>query len=231
MVSPPKIKAGNRSIILPVPVLAVLKKYREIVTSKWMFPSPVNENSPRDPAAVRKRLHTVLERADCKKIRFHDLRCTFVSALLEHGMDIKTLFIIIGHVSSSTTLNIYAHITDEMRRTAAVKIRVSAKPIRRRKSKQHLGNLPQHFPGPQGPAAQGRARAVLPRSTKNPGKAATLLSGWTEKHPRNIYAHSEEECETLLAKMIVEMRTEITAEKEWMRAAAKTGQAERRTGV
>lgn len=37
-------------------------------------------------------------------------------------MDIKTLSIIIGHVSSSTTLNIYAHITDEMRRTAAVKI-------------------------------------------------------------------------------------------------------------
>ena len=37
-------------------------------------------------------------------------------------MDIKTLSTIIGHVSSSTTLNIYAHVTDEMRRTAAVKI-------------------------------------------------------------------------------------------------------------
>lgn len=37
-------------------------------------------------------------------------------------MDIKTLSTIIGHVSSSTTLNVYAHVTDEMRRTAAVKI-------------------------------------------------------------------------------------------------------------
>ena len=37
-------------------------------------------------------------------------------------MDIKTLSTVIGHVSSSTTLNVYAHATDEMRRTAAVKI-------------------------------------------------------------------------------------------------------------
>ena len=37
-------------------------------------------------------------------------------------MDMKALSTIIGHVSSSTTLNIYAHVTDEMQRTAAAKI-------------------------------------------------------------------------------------------------------------
>ena len=30
-----------------------------------------------------------------------------------------------------------------------------------------------------------------------------------KKHPRNIYAHSEEECEKLLAEMIAETKTEI----------------------
>ena len=68
--SPPKTKAGNRSVILPAPVLMVLKEYRKSVNSCWMFPSPVNEDSPRDPAAVRKRLQTILVRAECKKIRF-----------------------------------------------------------------------------------------------------------------------------------------------------------------
>ena len=34
-------------------------------------------------------------------------------------MDIKTLSAIIGHVSSATTLNVYAHVTDEMRQKAA----------------------------------------------------------------------------------------------------------------
>ena len=37
-------------------------------------------------------------------------------------MDVKTLSTIIGHVSSSTTLNIYTHVTGEMQRTAAAKI-------------------------------------------------------------------------------------------------------------
>ena len=122
VVSPPKTKAGRRTVLLPAPVLHVMKEYRKTVYSRWMFPSSVKEDSPMDPAAVRKRLQTVLERADCKKPRFHDLRHTFAAASLEHGMDVKTLSTIIGHISSSTTLNIYAHVTGEMQRTAAAKI-------------------------------------------------------------------------------------------------------------
>jgi len=36
-------------------------------------------------------------------------------------MDIKTLSAVIGHVSSATTLNVYAHGTDGMRQSAAAK--------------------------------------------------------------------------------------------------------------
>ena len=88
VVSPPKTKAGNRTVLLPAPVLKVLKTYQKTIRSRWMFPSPVKEDSPMDPAAVRNRLQTVLERAECKRLRFHDLRHTFATASLEHGMDI-----------------------------------------------------------------------------------------------------------------------------------------------
>ena len=47
-------------------------------------------------------------------MRFHDLRHTFATMALEHGMDVKTLSATIGHVSSATTLDIYSHITDTM---------------------------------------------------------------------------------------------------------------------
>ena len=125
-------------VLLPPPVLNVLITYRNSCTSRWMFPSPVKEDSPTDPVTIQKRLSTVLKRADCKRLRFHDLRHTFATASLEHSMDMKALSTIIGHVSSSTTLNIYAHVTDEMQRTAvAKKTGGSAKLLPHRQWKAH----------------------------------------------------------------------------------------------
>ena len=140
-------------------------------------------------------------------------------------MDIKTLSTIIGHVSSSTTLNVYAHITDEMRRTAAVKIDQG---IGKADPPTETGTAPR-MPAPSAfQAHKGRRR-------KAGTGCVTQINGhlwegryspvWPngKKHPRNVYAHSEEECETLLAELIAEMKIEITAEKERMRAAAKAG--------
>jgi integrase len=71
---------------------------------------------------VRQRLHRLLDHAGCERVRFHDLRHTFATNALAHGMDIKTLSTILGHVSAATTLNTYSHITEEMRRQAAARI-------------------------------------------------------------------------------------------------------------
>ena len=122
VVSEPKTKAALRTIVLPSSLVEVLKEYGQGVDSRWMFPSPVKEDSPLDPATCRKRLQTILDHAGCKRVRFHDLRHVFVTTALESGMDIKTLSTIIGHVSADTTLNIYTHVTDTMRQTAAAKI-------------------------------------------------------------------------------------------------------------
>ena len=67
-------------------------------------------------------MRKVLDRAECKQIRFHDLRHTFATMALENGMDVKTLSAIIGHVSSATTIDIYSHITDAMQLQAANRI-------------------------------------------------------------------------------------------------------------
>ena len=218
--SPPKTKAGNRSVILPAPVLNVLKAYKETMSSRWMFPSPVSEDSPRDPAAVRKRLQTVLERAECKKIRFHDLRHTFSTVALEHGMDIKTLSTIIGHVSSSTTLNIYAHVTDEMRRTAAVKIDQGIGKAEKQTECQSAPQKPapstfQAHKGQRRKAGTGCVTQINEKLWE--GRYSPI---WPDgkKYPRNVYAHSKEECEKLLAEMIAETKTEIAAERERLKA-------------
>ena len=43
--------------------MKILAQYRQSVSSHWMFPSPKKEDSPLDPAAVRKKLSAVLKRA------------------------------------------------------------------------------------------------------------------------------------------------------------------------
>lgn len=50
VVSPPKTKAGRRTVLLPAPVLHVMKEYRKTVYSRWMFPSSVKEDSPYGPS-------------------------------------------------------------------------------------------------------------------------------------------------------------------------------------
>ena len=72
-----------------------------------------------DPAAVRKRLSTVLKRADCKRLRFHDLRHTFATHALASGVDAKTLSGILGHTNASFTLDTYTHVTPDMQRAAS----------------------------------------------------------------------------------------------------------------
>ena len=214
VVSPPKTKAGNRTVLLPAPVLNVFKAYKKTIHSRWMFPSPVKEDSPMDPAAVRKRLQTVLERAECKRLRFHDLRHTFATASLEHGMDIKTLSTIIGHVSSATTLNTYTHVTDAMRQNAADKI---DRGIGRAEPKPRQESAPQK-PAPstfQAHKGQRRKPGTGCVSRINDhlweGRYSPIVNG--QRMARNVYAKTEAECEEKLATLIQEMKTEITAEK------------------
>lgn len=78
---------------------------------QWIFPSPLNDNSPREPAAVRKRLSTALERANCKHVRFHDLRHSFTTLALQNGVDIKTASSRLGHYDAGFTLRAYTHAT------------------------------------------------------------------------------------------------------------------------
>ena len=224
VVSPPKTKAGNRTVLLPAPILNVLKTYQKGVHSRWMFPSPVKEDSPMDPAAVRKRLQTVLERAECRRLRFHDLRHTFATASLEHGMDVKTLSTIIGHVSSATTLNTYTHITDAMRQSAADKI---DRGIGKAEPQKQREQAPQKLPPSAFQAHKGQRRkpgtGCVSRINDHlwEGRYSPVVNG--RRMARNVYAKTEAECEKKLAALIREMKAEIAAENQRRRQAELAG--------
>ena len=223
VVSAPKTKAALRTIVLPPALAGVLADYRQQIDSRWMFPSPAKEDSPLDPATVRKRLQTILKHAGCRKVRFHDLRHLFVTTALENGMDVKTLSTIIGHVSAKTTLNVYTHVTDAMQQTAAAKI------------DQGIGKCgPQNGLGSAGegtPAKTSKARSVATfepykGKIRKPGTGCVtqindhLWEGkfspkWPDgkKRSRSVYAGTEAECEEKLAELIQQMKAEIMEAK------------------
>ena len=218
-VTQPKTKSSSRSIILPAPILEILKNYRQGINSPWMFPSPRKENSPLDPTAVRKKLAIVLERAGCKHVRFHDLRHTFATNALEHGMDIKTLSAVIGHVSSATTLNVYAHVTDEMRQSAAAKIdRAIAKVEPQQESAIPKKPARSNFQAVKGKYRKPGTGCVTQISDHLwEGRYSPKVNG--KRMARNIYAPTEAECEEKLAILIMQMREEIAR----LRTQAKAG--------
>lgn len=57
-----------------------------------------------------------------KRVRFHDLRHTNATLLLQQGVDFKVIQTRLGHSNISTTMNIYSHVTTKMQRNATEKI-------------------------------------------------------------------------------------------------------------
>lgn len=208
-VTQPKTRSSSRTVILPMPVLDILKNYRQKVNSRWMFPSPRKEDSPRDPTAVRKKLAAVLKRAGCKHVRFHDLRHTFATNALEHGMDIKTLSAVIGHVSSATTLNVYAHVTDEMRQSAAEKIdRAIAKAEPQSDTAAPKKPTRTSFQAVKGKYRKPGTGCVTQINDHLwEGRYSPKVNG--KRMARNVYATTEAECEEKLARLIAQMKEEI----------------------
>ena len=220
IISEPKTKAANRTIILPPAMLEVLAEYKKGIFSDLMFPSRVKPGQPIDPGYVRKRLQVILKRAGCKSVRFHDLRHTFATMSLENGMDVKTLSTIIGHVSSATTLNTYTHITDEMRRKAAVNIDqgiAGVEVVTVGEEEKSICSEPEFTPVQ--PARRRPGTGYLKQIKENlwEGRYSPI---WPDgkKHSRNVYGHTEAECEEKLAELILQMKAEIAA----LRSGAST---------
>ncbi len=71
------------------------------------------------PNDIRDRLKALLKRNKINKnIRWHDLRHTSATLLLENGVAMKTVQKRLGHASMSTTSDIYSHVTEKMDREA-----------------------------------------------------------------------------------------------------------------
>lgn len=68
------------------------------------------------------RLKSILSSLGIEPRRFHDLRHTYAVAALRSGDDVKTVQVNLGHHTAAFTLDIYGHVTAEMRHDSSARM-------------------------------------------------------------------------------------------------------------
>lgn len=120
----PKTKQSIRSIDLAPMLIKELAAWKLICTGQnddLVFPSETGT-----PICcfnmVRRHFEPALKRAKIPHIKFHALRHTYASLLIEQGENIKYIQNQLGHASPTVTLNVYAHLMKKENQEAACRL-------------------------------------------------------------------------------------------------------------
>lgn len=121
-ISAGKTATARRKVGLRSLALAALKRRQRIAESKeWVFTT--TEGTHPNRTSFRKRHYLpLLKTAKVPVVRFHDLRHTFASLLLQRGVPTKVVAEALGHSSPAITQRTYQHIIGEMQDQAIEEI-------------------------------------------------------------------------------------------------------------
>jgi len=99
---------------------------------KWKLACPKNElgllfpdnsgNFMDQSNMLKRHFFPVINKIGIRKIRFHDLRHTYASLLIEQGENIKYIQSQLGHSSPTVTLDVYAHLMKPYNQEAVIRL-------------------------------------------------------------------------------------------------------------
>lgn len=124
------LKNDKARTITPAPwVMRLLRQHRNEQIQKRFKARELWENSGlvfTDDLGHHLAIHTVYKdfkkiaaSIGCPDLRVHDLRHTYAVASIRAGDDIKTVQGNLGHATAAFTLDVYGHVTDQMRQASA----------------------------------------------------------------------------------------------------------------
>ena len=108
-VTAPKTAAGRRTIGLTRLAIDALREHLDTYAGDvWLFPSPVNDMSIHRATLHNSYWKPILRLAGLpEETRFHDLRSTAASLLINEGVPIPAVSQLLGHADCSITLKRY----------------------------------------------------------------------------------------------------------------------------
>ena len=111
-------KTGPRAVPLNGRARGIIAGRRR-TGSPWVFPSPLNPDLPLSPNLPLWR--RIRREAGLEDVRLHDLRHTFASQAVLHGVPLPVVAQLLGHRSVSMTMR-YAHVADRDAEAAAERV-------------------------------------------------------------------------------------------------------------
>ena len=132
IIVPPK--NGKPRLILPAPFVMQLLREEKTAQAEaqlkagalweneqgFVFTNQIGQHMKRQ--TVYKHFKNVVEAIGLPSVRFHDLRHSYAVAAIRAGDDLKTVSENLGHASVSFTLDVYGHVTGDMRKSSADKM-------------------------------------------------------------------------------------------------------------
>jgi integrase len=128
----PKTPSSRRLVTLPAETVAALRNHRCRQAEERLAAGPDyadhglvfcdQHGGPLNPATVSRRFERLAREADLPRLTLHGLRHTFATLALQAGVPSKVVAEVLGHASSRTTDDLYAHVTPGMQADATERV-------------------------------------------------------------------------------------------------------------
>jgi len=129
---PPKTEQSRRTVSLPALAVDFLRRWKKQQAEERLLMGSLFEDRgfvftwpdgrPLDPYWVSHSFARLVCRLGLPKVRFHDLRHTHATLLLQEGIHPKLVSERLGHSQISITLDTYSHVTRGMQREVAATV-------------------------------------------------------------------------------------------------------------
>jgi integrase len=119
VVDTPKTARSNRVVPVPPRVMALVQAGRPAAGSDDGYVFSTTSGTPMDPSNLTRQFHALTERAGLGRRRFHALRHSAATIMLELGVPLEVISTTLGHASYAITADIYARVRPNLQQQAA----------------------------------------------------------------------------------------------------------------
>lgn len=127
-----KNNSSIRNVHFPIKLIEELELHRETIKKERLYHGRDYEDNDLVicarkgtsliPRNGRIEFYNLTEKLGLPKIRFHDLRHTHATLLIQQNVNVKLISERLGHTDIQTTLNTYSHVLPTMQREVAEKL-------------------------------------------------------------------------------------------------------------